>query len=320
MTFIAPMLAHPPKEDFDFGPDLYVVEEKYDGIRIVADVAATGGDLFGGPAVTTYSRYGRIHVVPPRVREALAKLPSGIYDGEIYASGKRSYGTAALANAQDVVYVIFDVLELLGKPTVADTYEYRRSLLQTIFRSDRVAPGNGLELAWAKRVDSMEHVHQIAKEVWARDGEGLIIKRITAPYRPGKRDRCWMKVKQLRSAVLTLVGFAPGKMGPFATAVLRDAEGQETTVKWKNLALLAYFGQHNPNEEVCRHPNKCFGRRVRIEFQERTPDGGYRHPRWDRWEDDLGPDAPLQRPALHPSDIALNPGITDGPLQDRDDE
>jgi ATP-dependent DNA ligase len=116
------------------------------------------------------------------------------------------------------------------------------------------------------------------QEVWKRDGEGLILKQLQAPYLPGKRPKAtWLKMKALKSAAMTLYGFKAGKMGPQSVMLLRDDTGNETQTKWKNLEQLDAF---NAN------PQQFIGRRVRIEFQERTPEGNYRHPRFDRWEDE----------------------------------
>lgn len=281
-NFIPPMLASPMKEDVELVPFEWSVEEKFDGHRMCISVAATGKDLFGGSAITAWSRYGKERVLPRHIIEALQVLPSGIYDGELLVPGKRSYGTAELVNAPNLVLMVFDVTELLGRDTTAEAYDRRRAYLEEIFKQ-RVVP-IAVRLAESLPVKDFNEIAQYAKDVWRRDGEGAIVKRRASAYRVGKRDKSWMKIKTLRSAVLTLVGFAPGKMGPHATQVLRDDEGYETTVKWKDLATLAYFDQHEDGE--CRHEKTCVGRKVRIEYQERTPDGSYRHPRWDRWEDE----------------------------------
>jgi len=77
--------------------------------------------------------------------------------------------------------------------------------------------------------------------------------------------------------VCTLIGYQAGKLGPQATTLLRDEDGNVTTVKWKNMELLSRMNAD---------PQSFIGRKVRIEYQERTPDGNYRHPRWDRFEDE----------------------------------
>lgn len=273
------MLAKPLPEDFQPAQGEWAIEEKLDGHRIVVHVDTRPATLFGGKLIRSWSRYGIERILPPHLREALENMPEGVYDGELLVPGKRSYGTADLENSAQLVYVIFDVLNLLGKNlydemlVTGPSYDDRRALLMEIFK-DRKGP---VQLAWSKEAESAQQIQQLLAEVWARDGEGLILKRRMSSYLPGKRTRDWLKIKQLRSAVLTVVAFREGKLGPHSVVLLRDEEGFETTVKWKNLAELAM---------IDKNPTSFIGRKLRIEFQERTPDGSYRHPRWDRWENE----------------------------------
>jgi ATP-dependent DNA ligase len=272
MPFVDPMLASPLRPELLLAGQ-WVAEEKFDGIRLVVEVSGTVVDLFGHPRVDTWSRYGKAREVPPHIRLALSELPAGVYDGELYVPGKRSYGTAALENAAEMVLTIFDVVSLLGRDTRQATYSERRALLEEIFR-ERTGP---VTLSETHPVVSLRQAEELVAWVWERDGEGLILKRVDSLYWPGKRRPEWMKMKQLRSAVCTVIGYREGKMGPQSTLLLEDDQGYQVTVKWRNLAELA---------RLEADPGAYIGRRLRIEYQERTPDGSYRHPRWDRWEEE----------------------------------
>lgn len=283
--FISPMLAKPLPEDFSPESGEWVVEEKLDGHRIVVQVTDLQADLFGGRLVTAWSRYGIERPLPAHIVEMLQKFPVGVYDGELLVPGERSYGTVVIENSHLLVYKMFDVLNIVGKDLTVfgtpATYQERRTLLREIFRGLELDPDGRaypVSLGWSYAVTSMEKIRELAKEVWAHDGEGLILKKKSGLYEPGKRPRgVWLKIKQLRSEVLTVIGFREGKLGPNAIVLLRDSDGNETKVKWKNYDELAL---------IDADPGKFIGKKLRIEFQERTPDGGYRHPRWDRWEDE----------------------------------
>lgn len=266
---LEPMLAHPMPEDFSPLPGEWVAEEKYDGHRIMIQVHVGGG-------VTAWSRLGLFRVLPPQVDEGVSQLPAGLYDGELCAPGKRSYGVTEKANAADLVYVIFDLVELLGVVITSRPFSERRSYLHEMF-SNRQYPG--VELAWQQDIglNGRQVIEWLAKQVWNRDGEGLILKRLSAPYRPGKRSKDQLKVKQARSAVLTITGFAPGKLGLYSVVLLRDDEGNETRVKTRDDAERARFATSF---------RSYVGRRLRIDYQERTPDGKYRHPMYDRLEEE----------------------------------
>jgi len=288
--FITPMLAASmPKTPVTIHPGVFLVEEKYDGHRLVTHVDSDH-------RVAAWSRYGLERVLPVHVVNAIARLSPGIYDGELIVPGKRSYGVTELVNGSELVYTVFDVLELLGTSTIASTYMQRRAYLEEMSRH-RLFNADGIQLAEVTPVDSADDVRRYLDAVWKRDGEGLILKRLGARYVPGKRPKdAWIKIKALRSAVLTVIGFIPSKgqinnRGPYATVALRDDEGHETTVKTLNDAECRRFEEEAPRlpeidefslGRVCPdHP--AIGRKLRIEYQERTPDGNYRHPRWDRW-------------------------------------
>lgn len=286
MSFIKPMLASPFEGKHAAG--LWTVEEKFDGMRLIVEVGdfAPGQLEFGRTAVHAWSRDANLQRLPAQVLDALRRLPPGTYDGELYAPGKRSYGTKALKNADDLVLVLFDILAVGRHSTLNRDLLYRRSLLEQVAVSLKLqhvglgwAPAGSLGVARVLDISEPDDplVRCYYDEVRARDGEGLILKRADSLYQPGKRPRDWLKVKQLLGAVLTLTGFQAGKLGPYSVWILTDDEGHTTSVKWKNLALLA---------EVERAPSRFLKRRVRIEFQERTPDGSYRHPRFDRWAEE----------------------------------
>lgn len=275
MPFVSPALASPIKDN-RIVPSEWWIEEKFDGHRLIVTVGDnTGRSLFEQDrvGVRAWSRDAKDRILPPHLREALRELPEGTYDGELLVPGQRSYGVTVVENAAELVYVVFDVLHLLGKDLtslgMAARYVDRREMLERIF-ADR--PETPVTLAETRGISSVDEIPRMAKRVWDRDGEGLILKRLSSIYQVGKRTKDWLKVKQQRSAVLTIVGFTGGTMGPHSIIVLRDDEGNETTVKWKNLELL---------RQIEENPRSFVGRKLRIEFQERTPDGSYRHPRWD---------------------------------------
>jgi ATP-dependent DNA ligase len=288
MPFISPALASPIPEDLDeIEAGEWVAEEKYDGHRLVVESGLPDRGL--GTVVRAWSRDGKDRFLPPHLQRPLQALPPGVYDGELTVPGQRSYGVVDLANLGDQVYVLFDVLHVLGKdltvgvperPGLGATYIERRALLEEIvnaqFPDSQLAQGP-VRLAWSRPLTSDENLHEEALGVWERDGEGLIIKSVASTYRPGKRLKDWFKVKQIRSAVLTVRGFRAGKMGPHSTLILEDDDGTMTIVKWKSYEDLA---------KLDASPESFVGRRLVIEFQERTPDGSYRHPRWDHWEDE----------------------------------
>jgi len=269
-TFIEPMLAHPMTADFSPAESGWVAEEKYDGHRLCVVV--------NGKSVKAWSRNAIARALPPHLVEALGALPDGTFDGELIALGKqKSYGVTELTNADKLCFVVFDILEVMGRNTMSHSYGDRRLLLEETFRTMR--HNDSLLLSWMTPVRKMADVHRLAQEVWARGGEGLIVKRLEDTYTPSKRSRGWLKVKQCGHATLKIIGYVPGKLGPYATVLLEDKDGNTTKVKTLN---------DKERAALAKNPVLFIGEQLCIEFQERTPDGSYRHPRWDHWASQSG--------------------------------
>lgn len=280
-AFIPPMLASPMPADLQLTPGRYVAEEKYDGHRLIVRVG--GGvqhDLFTtGNSVRAWSRDGLSRVLPRHITDELCRFPTCVLDGELLVPGKRSYGVTELANVNELVYVAFDLIETLGETTRDLAQRHRRQILESIFNHSSLSNLASVQLAWSKPVESLEDVRDICAEVWNRDGEGLILKDCNSLYTPGKRPKnVWIKIKQLQSTVMTITGYEYGLLGPYAKVTLVDQDGRKAPpVKIRNNAI---------RSQCAANPGSFIGRQLRVEYQERTPDGSYRHPRWDRLEDE----------------------------------
>jgi bifunctional non-homologous end joining protein LigD len=261
--FVDPMLASPLPTGFAPVAGAWVAEEKFDGHRLVVTVR--------DQEVRAWARTGHPRVLPAALRSEVVRLADGTYDGELYAPGQRSYGVTELARQEDLVFVVFDLLKVGDRDITTLPWSARRELLE-LGAGRALEKGKKVRLSEVQPVSSLADVTSAADRVWARDGEGLILKKTSALYRPGKRSKDWLKVKQLRSAKLRIIGFEPGEMGPCSVVLLEDPKQNRTSVKWKNLDLL---------RQTTENPDAFIGRDLWIEYQERTPDGSYRHPRWD---------------------------------------
>ena len=267
--FVRPMLATPMPVGSDvstFATSAWAMEEKFDGHRVVIVVGSNG-------EVTGWSR-PRGHEAPLRralpthIVDVLETFPWGTYDGELIVPGGKSFDVTCLSSAGRHVLVVFDVLRLLGDDVTRDSYAVRRGYLASI---GEVRGGTAVRLSESGPVSAAR-----VKAIWTRGGEGAILKRLAAPYQAGARSKDWIKVKACATDVLTVVGYEAGKCGPYSKVVLRDATGRETTVKTLDAREL---------RNIAENPASYVGRKLRIEFQELTPDGRYRHGHWDRWED-----------------------------------
>lgn len=298
--FREPMLAHTLK-DGPLPPSHWVGEQKYDGIRVVI--------CREGTEVTFYSRNGndQAKLVRPAIVAEMQQMADGAYDGELYIPGGTSSDVKDLSNIPKQRLVLFDILSYKRDNVTVEAWTFRRKVLESaIAEASELAMSEVISLSPYTPVRSRADVDSLAETIWEEGGEGLILKDMSAPYRCGKRSKAFLKVKDIKSAVLTVVGFAPTEgeimhRGDYACAVVQDDQLITTIVKTIDDAELARMtkefgtGIGQVFQEVrlssgkklrmiVNHPR--VGSKLRIDYQQRTPDGNYRHPRWDRWENE----------------------------------
>jgi len=269
MPFISPALASPlDPAKFKFVPGEWVAEEKYDGHRLIVEVSETG--------VRAWSRDNISRVLPKSLVAELANLPPGVYDGELISGdSSKSYDVQAKVNAERLAFVVFDMLMVDEHPAHNATYDERRALLVEVFAN--VERLTKVMLSYPIALNSVNDIQQLAKIVWNRGGEGLIIKHRASKYEIGKRMKTWLKVKALENSTLTITGYKAGKLGPCSVVIVTGDDGISTTVKAKNDKL---------RNAMTANPMAYIGKKLRIEHNGRTPERSYRHPRWDHLVED----------------------------------
>jgi ATP-dependent DNA ligase len=180
----------------------WAYEPKWDGFRALAFV--------DGDELTLQSRGGRpLGRYFPELR-----FPAGRYvlDGEIVIDGENGLQDFdALSNR---IHPAASRIELLARETPARFLAFDllasddRALLELPFEQRRAA----LEaFPFAPPVELTPCVRSAAEaEGWLRTAEGVIAKRLDAPYRPGERDGM-AKIKRVRTIDAVVVGWRPGK-------------------------------------------------------------------------------------------------------------
>lgn len=285
-----PMLAKPLPAKLAITPGAFVVEEKYDGHRILVEVRKLDknptllSEHDGYKDVFAWSRNNNERILHAQLADELRLLPEGIYDGELVIPGGHSYDVTRKTDLGKRVLMLFDVLQCAGTELTDQTFHVRREVLETVIKH---VPQTFVRLAKQIAVQTREEIDQAAELIWQQEGEGIIVKRWEAKYTPGKRTDAFMKLKECGTGVLTIIGWAPSKgevidRGPFAVALLRDDEGNETRVKVLNDETLERIRV----AAIAAGRQPWLGRKLRIDFHQRTPSGSYRHPRWDRLEDE----------------------------------
>ncbi|MFL6164443.1 MAG: non-homologous end-joining DNA ligase [Jatrophihabitantaceae bacterium] len=191
----------------------WAYEMKWDGMRAI--VRLDQG------RITIFSRNDRDVTVSYPELLPLAEdfgTEQAILDGEIVVFdplGRPSFrllqdrmhiGSAAQARAltktRPVVLLAFDLLHHDGGSLLALPYVERRARLERLeltgpaWRTPAAFAGTGAEAV------------RTSKELGL---EGVLAKRLDSPYRPGKRSRDWVKVKNISAQEVVIGGWIPGK-------------------------------------------------------------------------------------------------------------
>lgn len=193
--------------------DRWGYEIKWDGVRALT---------FSGPGrLRLYSRterditaqYPEIHAIEHQLGDHTVVL-----DGELVAfddDGRPSFqrlqprmnvtSVADISSRQrevPVTYIVFDLLHLDGRSLFGEPYEERRRLLDEFgldgpnWQAPPYQRGDGAALLAATRAQRLE---------------GVVAKRLTSKYRPGRRSTEWLKIKNVLRQEVVIGGWLPGQ-------------------------------------------------------------------------------------------------------------
>ncbi|WP_369794741.1 non-homologous end-joining DNA ligase [Cellulomonas sp. HZM] len=204
----------------------WAYEVKWDGVRVIAQ-APDEGDL------RLWSRNERDVTVAYPELAGIGSLSGTVLDGEVVLleAGNPSFAALAermhvrearraqsLAARRPVTYLVFDVLRHEGRDVTSCTYDDRRALLDALDLPDRV---------------QASPVYDDGAELWrvtAEHGlEGVVAKRRTSTYQPGRRSPDWVKSAHHRTRTALVVGWreestGTGRLGALLLGA-RDADG-----------------------------------------------------------------------------------------------
>ncbi len=192
----------------------WALEMKWDGVRALAFIER-------GRVRLTSRTERDITVAYPE----LAGLGSAtghrqlLLDGEIVVFGEdgwpsfealqpRMHVTAAaqaalLAGQTPVTYLVFDLVQLDGRPLLGLAYRDRRALLDALglagpfWQTPPWFPG-----------EDFQAVQAVSAE---RRMEGVVAKRLDSAYAPGVRTDYWRKIKNLLRQEVVVAGYKPGQ-------------------------------------------------------------------------------------------------------------
>ncbi len=235
-TGVKPMLA--TLVDAPFHAPGWIYEEKYDGIRILAEKDGRRVRLVTRNLIDRSADF-------PEVAAAVAKLPAPtlLLDGEVVLfdpKGISRFGLFGADTRGKPVYVVFDVLYARGRDLRRLPFAERRAILEK-----EVRPGGPLRLARRLASDGFK-AFEAARE---RGLEGIVAKDEASTYETGKRSPAWRKVKVRAEEEFVIGGYTAPEgarthfgallIGAFDDGRLRYAGKVGTGFTGKTLADLA---------------------------------------------------------------------------------
>jgi len=207
---VQPMLATPTATPgvLPRGKD-WAFEVKWDGVRALADTRTGPLRLWSRAENDVTDAYPEL--------AGLVDVPDAVLDGEIVllAGGVPSFAALAermhvrdarraraLADARPVTYLVFDVLQLAGRDLTSAPYDERRAALDAIPLPPHV---------------ERSPVYDDGDELWtvtAEHGlEGVVAKRRSSTYRPGRRSPDWVKAPHHRTRAALVGGWREESTG-----------------------------------------------------------------------------------------------------------
>jgi ATP-dependent DNA ligase len=177
----------------------YAYETLWNGARVIAHLPGDGSmQLLSQTAADVTAQYPELKTLP-----ALLPGLQAVLDGEIIAldnEGRPSverlqqrmslHHPKAVGRAIEdlpVQLMLYDIL-CLGEPTVQLPYTARRDLLDDLALA---GPGISVPAAWPAPAE------QAIQQTRLEGYDGVVAKRLSSPYLPGRRTRDWIKIKHL---------------------------------------------------------------------------------------------------------------------------
>ena len=212
---IEPMLATSVEVTRFGDEDGWAFEMKWDGVRAIAYLA--------GGQVKLLSRKGRDDTRAYfDVAEELTKInaKTAILDGEVVvtdSAGRPNFGLLQhrinltkpadierVAKSYPAQLMLFDILELNGQSLIKKSYQERRAILEDLVPPN---PGSRIQVPPIFEGD-LEAARATADQLQL---EGVVAKRRSSIYQPGRRTHTWLKIKLHRAQEVVIGGWRPGR-------------------------------------------------------------------------------------------------------------
>lgn len=296
---IAPQVARGKFDESLWKNPNYVAQEKLDGERFKMHIFGDG-NRFDSRSISkkTDKFTEKTGNVPHLAKWGVPTLEGTVLDGEI-KFGDDSMSTSTIMGCLPeeavsrqkeagkwVSYYVFDVIFYKGQDVRSYSFLARMELLKKIFNEYLVGNKHFILPAY-----TFQNKKAFCDEIWARGGEGVILKDVTAPYTDKK---AWVKVKAQATYDVVVIGYEE----PEAESIKKgDDKATITRLAANGWIGTVVFGQYKDGKIQCfgkcsgmndadrekfsKNREAMLGTVIRVEAQSRIAKTGYfRHPRY----------------------------------------
>lgn len=196
--------------------DLYIAEEKFDGMRCQTHISNNKIELYSRDLNEITNSF-------PEIIEFFSgkNLPDVVLDGEIcvfkndtilpFQLLQKRMGVKKpsdkLLTQYPVIFVSYDVLYYRDQPCFSNTLLERRVLLEQIAETHQIPLSSQMDIT------SREDVERLFERALAHGNEGLMLKRKDSKYEYGQRRKSWLKVKKPSGSLDVVILYAHAGSG-----------------------------------------------------------------------------------------------------------
>lgn len=213
----------PSSEDIIMKMGKAAIEAKYDGFRCQVHKDGETIDIFSRNLERTTNMFPEIleaakkYIIPKRVileGEALAynEATGELFPFQVTIQRKRKHGIEDIAKRFPLKFFAFELLFMDGEDFTGKPYIERRKKLEHIIKKNNVIEPSEMFITGEPK-----DIYKYFEETIERGLEGVIAKRLDAPYAAGARNFNWIKLKrsyrgELSDTIdLCIVGYFRGK-------------------------------------------------------------------------------------------------------------
>ena len=251
--------------------------EKFDGYREVLYLGSGRNEMLSSLGNSHIDKVPQFKVVVPglagTVLDCEGMAPTRMLEDN--ASCFKAYPENAIVWQEHygrAYLVAFDILRYRGLDITGNQFGSRRVVMEYVLMQ---LHSLGIPIMAERLVfrGKLDYYTSIVARSQSEGHEGVILKRMDAPYEPGRRSPNWLKVKREEEVIAIITGFTPGfgKFEGMIGSVVFKGDGVEGAASGMDDAERLYMTEH---------PECYVGKKALFVGQAKTRHGALRHPRY----------------------------------------